>query len=373
MSRGGWARLFARGREWLGGVGLERFRATVALGGVVALGVTFAASADEREASRPDELPTKQQALPSWVKPEDLPRAGERGAQGLQEELEREQRRVEERKRELASVGAGDARERSRTAHLGVSDAAAAMLARQKFGDLLSGAAAGPVFADIARGREVRRFVDDYTVVLAGTAKQPPVLVESPSPVRAVAGDGRKRVVDLSLEPVEGGLEPVNAASDIKLPASLADGVEVGEIGVVPAGSADVLVAEDGSNAVYANAEIDTDVIVTPLATGVELFWQLRSPRAAEQVAFDLDLPEGALAEEGKGGSVVVSRDGKALAVVRPPAALDAQGQDVPVEMSVAGTQVVLSVPHREKDLAYPILMDPVIDDYWLNTGSWID
>jgi len=248
------------------------------------------------------------------------------------------------------------------------------MLARQKFGDLLNGAAAGSVFADIARGREVQRFVDDFTMVLEGTAEQPPVLVESPWPVRAVADDGRKRAVDLSLEPIEGGLKPVNAASDIRLPARLADGVELGEIGVVPAGSADVQVAEDGgSHAVYANAEIDTDVIVTPLATGIEVFWQLRSPRAAEQVAFDLELPEGALAEAGKGGSVVVSRDGKALAVVRPPAAVDAQGQDVPVEMSVSGTQVILSFSHREKDLAYPILVDPVIEDYWINTGSWID
>jgi RHS repeat-associated protein len=312
--------------------------------------------------------------LPAGIDAEDLPRAGERGAQGLQEAFEREQRRVEERERELASAGARDARERSRTAHLGASDAAAAMLAGQKFGDLLDGAAAGSVFADIARGREVQRFVDDYTMVLEGTAEQPPVLVESPWPVRAVADDGRKRAVDLSLEPIEGGLKPVNAASDIKLPASLADGVELGEIGVVPAGSADVQVSKDGgSHAVYANAEVDTDVIVTPLATGVELFWQLRSPRAAEQVAFDLDLPEGALAEEGKGGSVVVSRDGKALAVVRPPVAVDAQGQDVPVDMSVTGTQVTVSVPHREKDLAYPILVDPVIEDYWISTGAWID
>jgi RHS repeat-associated protein len=345
----------------------------LALAVVFALVLAFTAGAQEKDGSGPERgfaLPS----LPVGIDAKDLPRAGERGAQGLEEELEREQGRIEERKQELASVGARAARERSRTAHLGASDAAAAILAGQKFGDLLNGAAAGSVFADIARGREVQRFVDDYTMVLEGTAEQPPILVESPLPVRAVADDGRKRAVDLSLEPIEGGLKPVNAASDIKLPASLADGVELGEIMVVPAGTADVQVAEDGgSHAVYANAEIDTDVIVTPLATGIELFWQLRSPRAAEQVAFDLDLPEGAFAEEGKGGSVVVSRDGKALAVVRPPAAVDAQGQDVPVKMSVSATQVVLSVPHREKDLAYPILVDPVIEDFWVNTGSWID
>jgi RHS repeat-associated protein len=340
------------------------------MGGVLALTVAFVAAADEREATMADVLSDAHPSLPPGVKYEDLPQAGERGAEGLLEAM----RRVEERERKLASVEFREARERSRIEHLGATDAAAAMLAQQEFGDLLDGAAAGSVFADIALGRTVRRFVDDYTMVLEGTAEQPPVLVESPWPVRAVADDGHKRVVDLSLEPIKGGLKPVNAASDIKLPASLSDGVELGEIGVVPAGSADVQVAEDGgSHAIYANAEIDTDVIVTPLARGIEVFWQLRSPRAAEQVALDLELPDGAIAEAGKGGSVVVSRDGKPLAGVRPPVAVDAQGQDVPVEMSVSGTRVVLSVPHREKDLAYPILVDPVIEDYWISTGSWID
>jgi RHS repeat-associated protein len=369
--------LFSRASAFIsasirGSVRLRRVH--VALPLAVTLVLVSGLTAGAQESGSGSERALTPPQLPAGIDAEDLPRAGERGAQGLEEELEREKKRVDERKRELASAGARDARERSRTAHLGASDAAAAMLAGQKFGDLLNGAAAGSVFVDIARGREVQRFVDDYTLVLEGTAEQPPVLVESPWPVRAVADDGRKRGVDLSLEPIEGGLKPVNAASDIMLPASLADGVELGEIGVVPGGSADVQVSKDGgSHAVYANAEIDTDVIVTPLATGVELFWQLRSPRAAEQVAFDLDLPEGALAEEGKGGSVVVSRDGKSLAVVRPPAAVDSQGQDVPVKMSVSGTQVVLSVPHREEDLAYPILVDPVIEDYWISTGSWID
>jgi len=373
VSGEGWARVWSRILRFVA-IRLDRIPLALAVGGILAIGAAFVASADERKALTPEQLASTRPELPAWVKQEDLPRAGERGAEALQEALEREERSVEARERELASAEFRSARERSRTAHLGVPDAVAAMLAEREFGDLLDGFGAGLGLADVARGRQVRRFVDDYTAVLEGKGERPPVLVESPWPVRAVDEDGRKQPVDLSLEPIEGGLKPSNAASDIKLPASLEAGVQLGEIGVVPDGSADAQVPDGNSkHVVYPNAGIDTDVIVTALPTGAEVFWQLRSPRAAEQVALDLKLPEGALAEAGKRGSVVVSRDGEALAVVRPPVAVDAQGQDVPVEMSVSGSRVNLAVPHRDADVAYPILVDPVIEDYWIHTGSWID
>jgi hypothetical protein len=44
--------------------------------------------------------------------------------------------------------------------------------------------------------------------------------------------------------------------------------------------------------------------------------------------------------------------------------AVDAQDRDVPVSMEVRGEQLVVSIAHREADVAYPILVDPSIEDY---------
>lgn len=240
------------------------------------------------------------------------------------------------------------------------------------------GARANFALEEVADGRPVREFLDDRTVVLAGRGDLPPVLVESPWPLRAADDDGHKRIVDLSLERAGGGFVPANAVADLRLPGALGDGhsIGVGQVDVVPAGAADGQVSGDGSDRViYANAQMDTDVIVTPIETGVEVFWQLRSPRAAEELTLDLRMPAGAFLREGAAGSAIVVRDGKPVTVVRAPAAFDAQGASVPVRMDVLGERLVLTVEHRDADLAYPLLVDPIIEDYWdwANQGSWFD
>jgi RHS repeat-associated protein len=288
--------------------------------------------------------------------------------------MRKENQRLEERRQQLASPEFQAKREASKTEHVGVSDLVAEQIANREFGDLLKGAQAGLGLDQLADGREVKELVDDHTVVLAGDEKRPPVLLESPWPVRAVADDGRMRAVDLSLEQGKDGFEPVNSAAEVKLPAQLADGIEVGQLRVVPAGSSDGKISSDGGDRViYANAQTDTDVVVTPLVTGAEVFWQLRSPRASEELTLDVGLPEGAVAQATDAGAIAVVKDGKLMAKVSPPVAVDGQGQDVPVKMDVRGDQIALSVSHRDADLAYPILVDPVIQDYWINTGSWMD
>jgi RHS repeat-associated protein len=301
-----------------------------------------------------------------------------RGVEQLLEIIREEERLAEEREKRLASPEWRARREESRTAFVGVSDADANALLQQEFGDVLGAARSDLAFADMARGRSVKEFLDDRTVVLAGKGDQPPVLVDSQVLVRAVDDDGRKRLVDLSLEPVDGGYEPANAVADVRMPSALGEGtgVEVGPVGVVPAGVADgEIVGEDSGNVVYPNAQTDTDVLVTPTDKGVEVFWQLRSPRAAEELTLDLELPEGAVVQEAGDGSAVVAKDGKRMTAVRPPVAFDAQGTDVPVTMAVHGTRLVLSLRHREADIAYPVLVDPVFEDYWgiLYGGSWMD
>jgi RHS repeat-associated protein len=289
-----------------------------------------------------------------------------------------EERRAAELERRLASPEARLKREESRAKFLGVSDADAVHLVETEFRDALRGVRADFALKAVAKGRPIQEFLDDRTVLLAGKGDQPPLLVESPWPVRAVDDDGEKRLVDLSLARAGGNFVPANAVADLRLPDALGAGkaIGVGPVGIVPAGVADGQLAGDGGDRViYANAQMDTDVIVTPIETGVEVFWQLRSPRAPEELTLDLNVPEGAVVRESTAGSAVVVQDDKSMTVVRPPVAFDAQGASIPVHMEVEDARLVLSLEHRDSDVAYPILVDPIIEDYWGagNSGSWFD
>jgi RHS repeat-associated protein len=371
------SRSVARVLEVFHGVGRSsvRFSLGVALVGVLLAALAFTAVAADR--SRPvDDLskldPTVRLAPGS--DDAEAPLARGRGVEQLLESVRHGEERADELKRQLASSEWRERRERSKTEFVGISDEAAEAVAESEFGDELRGARADFTLEAMAHGRPVRKFLDDHTVVLAGQGDRPPVLLESPWPVRAVDDDGEKRPIDLSLERTDGGFVPANAAAEVELPEVLSDGVGVGPVAVVPAGEGEgKLSGRDGDRVTYANALTDTDFVVTPMETGVEVFWQLRSPRAPEELTLDLRLPEGAIAQEARDGGITVSRDGKRMTAVRPAVAFDAQGTDVPVEIVLRGDQIVLSLAHREEDVAYPVLVDPVIDDYWINRGSWMD
>jgi RHS repeat-associated protein len=340
------------------------------LAGVGALAVTLTASA-----VRPVDDISKLE--PGGPKPPGFdssmaPLAGGKGVDELLESVRTEKERAEELERRLASPESREKRASSRSEFVGVSDATATDLIESEFGALLQGSKGALSLDAMADGRRVAEVLNDHTVVLAGDDERPPLLVESPWPVRAVDDDGRKRLVDLSLRETGKGFLPVNSVAEVALPGALGDGVKVGQVDVVPEGSADGELSGGSERVVYANSQTDTDVVLTPVATGVEVFWQLRSPRAPEDLRLDLRLPEGAVAEEAETGMVVVVRDGKRVATVSPPAAVDAQGNDVPVEMAIEGDGLVVSAPHRAADVAYPILVDPIIESYWVDGGgSW--
>lgn len=344
---------------------LGRVRLVVVLASLGVLVFAFAAAADERAPSTAEELSSVRPSLPAGVDPASLPLADGRGMDQLLETMRQADERVEERQRLLASPESRQKREVSKTEHLGVSDKAAELLVESKFAELLNGSNAGAELDELADGRPVRKFIDDHTVVLAGDGQRPPVLVESQWPLRAIAADGSKQAVDLSLVRTDGEFAPVNASADVSISDRLSGGVQIGEVAVVPTGEADGELSGDGDGRViYPNAQVDTDVVVKPLATGVEVFWQLRSPRAAEELTLDLDLPDDATAQATKSGAAVIVKNRRRIATVAPPMAVDAQGQDVPVAMSVRGEQLVLSLAHRDADVAFPILVDPVFEYY---------
>src|SRR5205814_227390 len=64
---------------------------------------------------------------------------------------------------------------------------------------------------------------------------------------------------------------------------------------------------------------------------------------------------------------VGVYRGAQRVAYVAPPVAHDAQGTSVAVRMRLVGDRLVESVAHRAADLAYPVLVDPVVTLYALS------
>jgi RHS repeat-associated protein len=287
------------------------------------------------------------------------------------EEAKTREAKVRER---LASPALRAAREQSKTAFEGLGDGAAIGLFEQEFVGALE-RMGPPDLEDLGGSERVERVIDDKTVVVRSEENGKPTLVESVTPVRVVGEDGVKRLVDLSLERGAGGsFAPVHAAAEVSIPARLQDGLDVGDVGLAVPGAAEgELFGVDRRRVAYPNAEIDTDVMVGGATGGVELLWQLRSQRSPEEFRVGLDMPEGAVVEEMPGGTgAAVMRDGKPVATISAPVAVDAQGQSVDVEMAAEASGVVVRASHRDADVAYPILIDPVVED-WYGNGyqSW--
>jgi hypothetical protein len=198
------------------------------------------------------------------------------------------------------------------------------------------------------------------------------VLVETPVPLEAGLPGADREPVDLALEAVGSGFAPESPLTDVRLPGSAGGAIQL------PHGIAvDDLPGSDGSDArrfgdsdlFYAETDAATDTLLSPTTGGVEIFEQLRAPESPEQFRYGLELPAGAsLRSDGQGGAEVVADSGSAIALVPAPTAVDAQGVDVPVTMSVEGQSLVLDVPHRSRDLAYPLLVDPEVIEHW---ESW--
>lgn len=226
---------------------------------------------------------------------------------------------------------------------------------------------------------DVQKFRADEVAVIA-PGDQPisgggeaPTLLDSTLPLRIEDEAGIERVVDLTLQPTEDGLEPVNPLVDVEIPVQLGEGISLPGSGVeieIPGAPDRAPSNIEGGGAFYPNVDTDSDVIVVPTPTGVETFTLLRTPEAPRRQTFDLQLPEGAHVEEVAGGGAKVVRGEETLLMVHPPSAIDAEGNAVPVSMEVAESTVVVEAA-PSSGVAYPILVDPLWESwYWAQNNS---
>jgi tripartite motif-containing protein 71 len=199
-------------------------------------------------------------------------------------------------------------------------------------------------------------------------------LLETTVPVRAEDEDGQLARVDLSLKATPEGFQSENAISDLVLPSTADEAIKVGEEGIEIAqrGAADSSANRFGDkNLFYPSVLPDTDLLVAGTSFGAELFDLLRSKDSPEDLSFDVNVPVGAeLRSDGRGGAEVI-RGEETITLIPKPTATDAQGTEVPVELEVSEGSIVLHLNHRSGDYAYPILLDPIVED-WANTeNSW--
>ncbi len=148
----------------------------------------------------------------------------------------------------------------------------------------------------------------------------------SPVPLRAEDEDGSKEPVSLELSDQGDSYTLENPLAEVRISKRAGEGIALPDLGVrvlpeAAAGAAEPEVIAD--KLFWANVALDTDLLVRPVAEGVETFHQLRSEDSPEDLELGFELPAGAVLRETDEGAEIV-QDGRAVARIAPPTAVDA-------------------------------------------------
>jgi uncharacterized protein (TIGR03382 family) len=124
----------------------------------------------------------------------------------------------------------------------------------------------------------------------------------------------------------------------------------------------------DGAWAVYAEQFEATDGLVVAGTDFVEALWLLKNESAPRRFEWEVDGPTWlkGLRADGAGGALLVNQQGEEVLRVRAPIAVDAEGRRTPCHLEV--TENRLAVVLTAQALAYPVLVDPVVElSGWTN------
>jgi hypothetical protein len=283
-------------------------------------------------------------------------------------------RREQERLRERAEPAAVAERADSKDEFAGLTDAAALNLAQDTFPSMLSASLDG---FELPAGVRIVKLLDESSARVVDSSGKGSLLLSS-EPI-AVKDAGALEPVDLELERTGGEFVPENSGVDVSIPVEVDEFLRVGvtDLGLRPHGaSPDTGVEEDG-RVFYAGIERDTDFVAMPRRGGAEVAWQLRSQDAPEELVLDLSLPGGATAElvtwinraglsdAAADGSVVIRKYGAPAEVIAAPHVVDADGVSIDARYELREGKLAVLVPHRAKDVRYPLLVDPAVHEVW--------
>jgi YD repeat-containing protein len=270
----------------------------------------------------------------------------------------------------------------SQTKYVGLDGGQAARVDSEVFPEVIDGTDGGP--PSLSAGESIVGYAGGNAaqVDLGGGLRG---VIESGEPMAVQGSSGGWLPVDLGLSEVGGAFQPVRPAVGVVIPQRLGDGVQIPAVGLsltpvdgqgssLGGSGAGTMV---GASVFYANTQTDMDTVVKPTTSGFETDTVLRSANSPEQLFFRVGLPEGAsLVQSRASGPVEIVMEGRTIAFVRAPSAVDAVGVSVPVSMSVSGDVVVLGVAAGGGQYQRPILVDPelkTVEDTIINESSnWL-
>ncbi len=284
---------------------------------------------------------------------------GDRRSVGNAVLMARARRATLARRRWLGSTAVREQRVASRMAFHGLSAVGARDVMVRQLGSAVAVASVNPAVR-VARAGRVSRYLGDYRAVVRKPDGHLDLEV-STVPLGVPNGKGAWLPVNLDLRRVGEGFAPARSSQSVSIAGTSRGGVGLGsKVGLVLQGT-DVRGSLVGDkNVFFGNVGRDEDAVAAPTARGVELFGILRSALSPELLHYRVVMPRGAELRAAGGGALVVS-GGRELAYVPAPSARDAQGQNVPVRMTIVGDELLLTVAHSHPGYAYPLLIDPEI------------
>lgn len=267
-----------------------------------------------------------------------------------------------------ARPGTRERRHASRTAYTDLTRGDAVALAQRHFPALN---ARGYRSLELEAGDRVEAWLGARAARIARPGEAD-LLLESQLPLRTVGANGAPTPVDLGLRATSEGFAPLAPIVALEVGDRAHEGVALDDIDVAvePVGVENAAGVARQDKAFFTDTAPDTDHIVTPLPTGVDLGAQLRSPQSPERFRWRLDLPAGARLRLSAAapGAEIVAADGTKLAHITAPVAWDADDQAVRSTLAVEGDELVVDVAHRTADVRYPVMLDPTILE---EPGHW--
>jgi hypothetical protein len=263
----------------------------------------------------------------------------------------------------LATQAAQDEREASSTAFVDASPQEAKALLNQAFGEIIQAASSTPL--DAFEEEDVTSFQGSRVATLQAADGQPAELAVSTTPMRVPGENGRLAPIDLELTFAGGSWSTRNGQVDLEVPESSSGTVEVGPVtfDIALPGEQSSSSSRLGDSArFYPEVGPDTDMVVSATSEGAEVFFSVRSPLSPESQTLNLGIPAGAQLTETPSGSFEITTGETVIARIPTPVAFDSNGTSVPVQAAADGEVLTLTTEHRGRDLAYPILVDPIID-----------
>jgi YD repeat-containing protein len=276
------------------------------------------------------------------------------------------------------STGSIIAERRSLSAYQKLSGSQALGVLRAHFGAIANAPAVAPLTSQ--RGRGWLGYVDRFTALLRRPHADSQLIQSLAGPLWTGRGH-HPQPIDMSLSPEGSVLRPRASAVSMSLPRRLAKGtIAVGGVRIGFGGRRDkgaavgrapdpqaVLLA---GKTFYGNVATDSDLLLRPLINGVDLIVQLRSPSAPEAFTISFGAGRGTqIRADGDGAELV--RNGKTMGKVMPPEGSDATGKRVATRYRIAGNHLILVVQHRGRGLTYPLLIDPVYEDWENGSNMW--